>query len=113
MTGREYSIKGVVETGNRLGRTIGVPTANILPDSPDRVLPPLGAYVSEVIVPGCGRLRGVTNIGLRPTIDPELRIPQPIVETHIIDFDDDIYGSEIEVMLLHFLRPERKFYSLD
>lgn len=107
-----YTLDGIVIKGDQIGRTIGFPTANLqlLPPT-DRVLPPYGAYASETLLPD-GRLKqSVTNIGIRPSIEKgktELRI-----ETYILDFDEDIYGKEIEVRLLKFLRPEKKFDSLE
>lgn len=112
MLGHPYTLRGEIETGNRLGRTIGVPTANLAYDT-GIILPPFGAYVSEIDIPGKGVFRGVTNIGLRPSINPSMQTPEPTIETHILDFDDDIYGKNVSLYLLTHLRPEQKFGSLD
>ncbi len=113
MLGRYYTLHGTIVQGNQLGRTIGVPTANLQLNHSGLLLPPYGAYVSEILIPGKGRFRGVTNIGMRPSIDPALRSPLPTVETHILDFDDDIYGAEVALSLLTHIRDEKKFPSLE
>lgn len=111
MLGRFYTLRGKVVRGKQLGRTIGIPTANLLPENADAVLPPFGAYISEVRLPDMPPFRGVTNIGVRPTVD-NATLPAISIETYILDFDADIYDAEIEVSLLHFLRREEKFSSL-
>ncbi len=108
LLGKPYFIEGVVTKGMQLGRTINIPTVNIYPcDS--KLLPPFGVYVSEVMVRG-RLMHGVTNIGTRPTVSNDTIIS---VETNIFDFDEDIYGEQIEVRILHYLRPEMKFDSVD
>ena len=103
-----HSVYGEVVHGNDLGRTIGFPTANIIPEE-DKLLPPYGVYASKVLIDD-KVYYGVTNIGVKPTITDE-KIPG--VETYIIDFSGDIYGKEINVELIHFQRPEMKFQSVD
>jgi riboflavin kinase/FMN adenylyltransferase len=108
MLGRTYSISGEVLRGDALGRQLGFPTANI--DFTGRVLPPNGVYAIHAIV-GQKRHRGVLNIGVRPTLrnpNPELR-----VEAHLLDFEGDLYGHELEVILRRKLREERQFSGLD
>ncbi|MBD5369873.1 MAG: riboflavin biosynthesis protein RibF [Bacteroides sp.] len=108
--GRPYSITGTVVAGDRLGRAIGVPTANIDPPS-ERVLPPYGAYVTRVTMPDGTRRLGLTNIGMRPSVS--LPTPTLRMETFIPDFEGDLYGSRLTLEFLSHLRPERKFASLD
>ena len=101
-------ITGKVVHGNGLGRTVGMPTANLSP-VPGTELPPEGVYASRVYTGGqC--LIGVTNIGRRPTVDRDQRIT---VETNIHDFDRDIYGETLTLEVMYALRPTRKMESLD
>lgn len=104
LLGMPYGIKGTVAHGKRFGRTIGMPTANLLPDQ-DKLLPPDGVYYSEILMEG-ERYEGITNIGYKPTVSTE---GQMGVETYIYGFDGEVYGKEITVRLLRFKRPERKF----
>lgn len=104
LLGAPYSIKGTVAHGKRFGRTIGMPTVNLLPDS-GKLLPPNGVYYSEVWIEG-EKQKGITNIGYKPTVSAE---GQMGVETYIYGFDGEVYGKEITVRLLKFKRPERKF----
>ncbi len=113
LSGKPFSISGKIIKGNQLGRTIAFPTANLLPYNPCQILPPFGAYASEIEIKGIGKFRGVTNIGLRPSIDKSLQTSSPSIETFIINFDKDIYGKEAKLTLLDFLRPEKKFGSLE
>ncbi len=103
--GRPYDLSGTVVTGNQRGRTIGYPTANIEVWS-ERLLPRNGVYATLAYTPqGCWP--SITNIGLRPTFEP--RAPQMRVETHLLDFDGDLYGQPLRIELLHYLRPEKRF----
>lgn len=104
---RPYSICGRVVHGRQLGRQLSMPTLNLLPDE-HKLLPPFGVYMSRVRA-GALEYDGITNIGYKPTVS-ERKIPG--VETYLYDFDDDLYGEYIEVSLLHFERPERKFASV-
>lgn len=108
LLGREYSLNGIVRKGNQLGRTIGVPTCNIV-SSADKLLPPHGVYFTKVILEGQSYY-GVTNVGIKPTVCEKEAVG---VETHILDFEDDVYGKEIEVEFLHYHRPEQKFTDLE
>ena len=108
LIGQSYSVSGVVEHGNRIGRTLGLPTVNLLPEE-EKLLPPCGVYFSKVSVEQ-EVYNGVTNIGYKPTVSNEPRIG---VETYIYDFENDIYGKEITVSLEHFKRPEKKFDGLE
>ncbi len=108
MLGREYSLAGVVQRGDGLGRKLGIPTANI--DAAGLVLPPGGVYAVHCTARGKNH-RAVLNIGYRPTLrNPahELR-----VEAHLLDFEGDLYGLEMETTFVQKLRDERKFPSLE
>lgn len=109
MLGRPYSLEGTVEQGNRLGRTIGFPTANLRPEA-GRLVPANGVYSADAILPGGERRRAVVNIGVRPTVGDNLR---PTVEAHIIGWHGDLYGKELILEFLRHLRDERRFDSLD
>ena len=106
--GDDYSISGIVEHGNHIGHTIGIPTVNILPKE-NKLLPPFGVYRSKVVI-GKREYRGMTNIGRKPTIASDNKIG---VETYIYDFDSDVYGRFIEVKLEKFVRPEMKFSGIE
>ena len=109
LLGRPYEIDGVVVTGNRLGRTIGFPTANMAIDEPLLLIPCGGVYRSSVVVKDVA-YDGMTNIGTRPTVGGSGTLT---VETHIFDFDEMIYGERIRVSFLERIRAERRFPSLD
>lgn len=108
MLGREYALAGLVVAGDRLGRTLGFPTANL--DTTGRVLPPGGVYAIHARALGAHH-RGVLNLGHRPTLNNPA--PQLRVEAHLLDFAGDLYGQEIEVTFVAKLRDEQKFPSLD
>ncbi len=107
MLGRPYGIEGVVTHGQGIGRKFLYPTANL--EVQNRVLPVDGVYVTLTLVGGVWH-RSVTNIGKRPTFGGEL---ESKVETHLIDFDDDLYDQTIRVRVLHRLRGEKKFSGVD
>jgi riboflavin kinase/FMN adenylyltransferase len=107
LLGRPFSLRGPVIRGAERGRTIGFPTANMA-ITPDRALPAFGVYVTRAHLAGKS-YAGATNIGIKPTFDEE----RPSVETYILDFEGDIYGREIRIELLHRLRGEEKFASID
>jgi riboflavin kinase/FMN adenylyltransferase len=106
--GREYTILGTVTKGAQLGRTLGFPTANL--SAHNEQFPPNGVYAVEV-ARGSQSLRGVANIGIRPTL--ENASGERLIEVHLFDFHEDIYGEDLEVTFRRFLRPEKKFPSLD
>ena len=108
MLGYSYELYGVVVAGNRMGRTIGFPTANMQLYEPLKLVPFNGVYAVEVEVLG-GTYKGMCNIGVRPTVDGKTRT----IETHILDFDEDIYGLPLKVRFLKRIRDERKFSSLE
>ena len=109
MLGYRYGLCGVVVAGNRLGRTIGFPTANMQLYEPLKQIPGNGVYAVRVDVLGrrCG---GVCNIGTRPTVGPG---GARTIETHILDFDEDIYGLDLRIEFCARLRDERRFESLE
>ena len=108
MLGYEYGLYGVVVSGNQMGRTIGFPTANMQLYEPLKLVPQNGVYAVEVEVMG-RTYRGMCNIGLRPTVGGTTRT----IETHILDFDQDIYGLPLQLRFLRRIRDERRFPSLD
>ncbi len=107
LTGRYYSFTGEVIHGKKLGRTIQMPTINLLP-SPNKLLPPCGVYYSRILI-GEQLYFGITNIGFNPTVS---QLSAPTVETYIYDFDCDIYGMEVTVQVMAFKRPEIRFQNL-
>ena len=106
--GRAFEIEGRVAAGDRRGRTIGFPTANLWLG--DLVRPRHGVYAVRVGVDGGGTHHGVANLGLRPTFGGD---PEPRLEVHLFDFSGDLYGRRICVALHAFLREERRFDGLD
>jgi riboflavin kinase/FMN adenylyltransferase len=103
LLGRHYRLAGPVVHGFERGRTIGFPTANISV-SADRALPALGVYATYAHVAG-RRWRGATNIGRRPTFDAG----HVSIETHLLDFEGDLYGERMELEIVHRIRPEVAF----
>ena len=109
LLGRPYGLHGVVVAGNKLGRTIGFPTANMKLYEPLMLIPQNGVYSTRVLVEGKW-YNGMTNIGTRPTVSERDSLT---VETHILDFDEMIYGLDITVEFIGRVRDERKFASLE
>ncbi len=108
MLGREYQIGGEVVHGKALGRTIQVPTINVVPDK-QKLLPKRGVYATLTKLDD-RYLPGITNIGCKPTVSNTMELG---AETHLFDFDEDVYGKHVVTSLLHFIRPEIQFDSLD
>ena len=106
--GRNWSITGPVSEGNRLGRTIRFPTANVTLGR--HLEPARGVYAVTARLADGRLVTGVANIGRRPTVNSG---PESRLEAHLFDFAEDIYGQEIAVTLHAFLRPEQKFPGLD
>ncbi|CAH0497955.1 bifunctional riboflavin kinase/FAD synthetase [Novosphingobium sp. CECT 9465] len=104
---RPFAIRGLVQHGDKLGRTINFPTANL--DIGTYLRPRYGIYAVTGRLPDGRILKGAANIGIRPTFDP----PKELLEPHFFDFSGDLYGQEIEVAFHHFLRPEAKYDGLD
>lgn len=106
MLGRPYGIEGEVVEGRKLGRTLSFPTANL--NIVNRVIPADGVYVTASLIDGVWR-QSVTNIGVRPTVGGLDRV----VETHILNFEGDLYGRNLRTRFLHRLRDEKRFNGLD
>ena len=109
-TGRFYSISGLVVKGRQLGRTISFPTANLELDGKYLLPETNGVYITKIKVNN-NIYKSVTNIGYNPTVSDEKN--KKFIETHILDFDEDIYGEKIEIYFYEFLRKEQKFESFD
>ena len=105
--GAPHRISGPVLKGDQRGRTIGFATANL---SLEGILPPaFGVYAITAVLPDGRAVNGVANIGMRPTFEKTV----PILEAHLFDFSEDIYGEHLSVSLHHFLRSEQKFDGID
>lgn len=104
---RPFTIRGTVDHGAKLGRTLGFPTANVALG--DYLRPRYGVYAVRVRVPGGALVDGVANLGIRPMIAP----PLELLEAYLFDWSGDLYGHEVEVELHHFLRPEWRLDGLD
>lgn len=109
MLGYNYSLEGVVVLGNMIGRTIGFPTANMELYEPLKILPADGVYHVKVYL-SSGEYQGICNIGTRPTVGMN---NNRTIETHILDFNEDIYGLDIKIEFLYRIRGEMKFDSLE
>lgn len=108
LLGYDFSIEGKVIEGNRIGRTINSPTINQL--YPENIIMPrFGVYKSVALING-RRMPSVTNIGVKPTVDYK---EKPLAETHILDYDGNLYGRNIRISLLDFIRPEQKFDGIE
>lgn len=107
MLGHPYMIVGKVIQGKMIGRTIGFPTINLVAD-PHRVYPPNGVYATKVKIYSKTYL-GMTNIGFNPTVNGACKM----IETHILGLNENLYGQDVEVDFYHFVRPEKKFESID
>ena len=104
MLGRDYTILGTVKRGAQLGRQLGYPTANL--SAHNEQFPPNGVYVAEARLEGIV-YPGVANLGHRPTI--AVGTAERLLELHLFDLDREIYGQDIEVRFVRYLRPEKKF----
>ena len=107
MLGRPYTLSGTVIHGRKLAHHMGFPTANLDPGK--TITPPDGVWAVRVCCGSHQHLPGVANLGLRPTVNGNIRM----LEVHLFDFSADLYGCEIEVEFVHFLRPEIRFGSLE
>jgi len=107
MLSRDYAIEGVVQRGDRRGRELGYPTANM--ELGDYQRPRYGIYAVRVALDDGNEHPGVASLGVRPTFDP----PTELLEAHLFGFDGDLYDRKIEVALHAFIREEKKFESLD
>jgi riboflavin kinase/FMN adenylyltransferase len=107
MLGREYTILGTVVSGDNLGKKIGFPTANL--SAHNEQFPPNGVYFAQAALDGIV-YPGVINLGYRPTVSRE---HERVLEIHLLDFERDIYGKDLEVRFIRYLRPEKKFESVE
>ena len=108
LLGYPYFVSGMVKHGNKIGRTIGFPTINLIP-SENKLLPAYGVYITKVLINGIV-YQGVTNVGEKPTIEGK----NPVgIETYILDFNQDVYEQEVVVTFIKRIREERKFANLD
>ncbi len=108
LLGEPYSVYGKVVHGNHLGHKIGMPTVNMIPPS-NKLLPKSGVYLSKTIC--CGQVyNSISNIGYKPTVSEERQIG---LETHIYDFQKDIYEENVKVLLLKHMRDEKKFSGVE
>jgi riboflavin kinase/FMN adenylyltransferase len=105
--GRPFAIEGEVIHGDKRGRTIGVPTANV--SMGDYMRPAYGVYATRTRLPDGRMIDGVANLGVRPMFE----IDQPLLEVWLFDFDGDLYGQTIETELVAFLRGEMAFDGLE
>ncbi len=108
LLGRPYALSGTVVKGKQLGRTIGFPTANLHLHESYKLIPGNGVYIIKAHYQGT-TYNAMLNIGVRPTVDGIHRT----IEAHILDFDKEIYGEDLSVELIHYLRPEQKFDGID
>lgn len=104
---RPFTVRGVVQHGDKNGRKLGFPTANV--DLGSYIRPLYGIYAVTGRLPDGRILKGAANIGIRPSFDP----PKELLEPHFFDFSEDLYGQSIDVEFHHFLRGEAKFDSMD
>ena len=107
LLGRPYVVRGMVVVGDKRGRTIGFPTANVLPD-PALAVPARGVYAGHVCV-GKDEYPACINIGVAPTFERQ----ESRVEAHVLDFDGDLYGREIDVSFLERIREEKRFSGVE
>ncbi len=106
--GYDYSLTGIIIEGKQLGRTIGYPTANITIEEDYKLIPNNGVYIAKSVLNG-KTVFGMMNIGTRPTVDGT----KQTIEINFFDFKQDLYGQKITISLLHRMRSEQKFESID
>ena len=109
MLGLPFSVSGNVVHGNQNGRKIGFPTANMSLNADNKFIPQLGVYLCRVNIEA-GQFYGLTNMGYRPTLNKDDGIH---IETHLLDFDGDIYGQIIEIQFIEKIRSEKRFDSFE
>ena len=108
LLGYPYYVSGTVVHGHAIGRKLGIPTLNLIPDD-EKMLPPNGVYLTKTVF-GQEEHYGITNVGVKPTISGE---ELKGIETHLFDYEGDLYGREVTVVFYAFERPERRFESLE
>jgi riboflavin kinase / FMN adenylyltransferase len=109
LLGAPFEMRGIVQHGDKRGRTLGFPTANLVPD-PALAVPDHGIYATRAIVPGMGEWTAATSIGVRPTFVTGRGL---LVEAFLLDFDDDLYGRELRLEFVDRIRGERRFESAE
>src|ERR1700742_4664720 len=109
LLGAPFGMRGVVAHGDKRGRTLGFPTANLVPD-PRLAVPDHGIYACRAVVPGMGEWTAAVSIGVRPTFVTGRGV---LVEAFLLDFDGDLYGRELRLEFLDRIRGERRFESAD
>ncbi len=120
LLGYNYTLTGIVVHGQKRGRTIGFPTANLAIDEPSKLIPNYGVYAGfarllrsensiQPFLQTPNRIPMVLNLGVRPTVDGT----QFVTEAHLLDFSGDLYDQELQLELVEFIRPEKKFESFD
>lgn len=110
MLGYSFSIYGTVRGGQQLGRKLGYPTANLMPNENYKLIPSMGVYACRVLVMG-KQYGGMLNVGVRPTIDNNTE--RPTIEVHILEFNQDIYSEEIEIIFVKKIRDEQRFKDIN
>ena len=109
LLGRNYTLNGVVVRGKGIGHTIGFPTANIQPETPEKIIPKSGVYAVQARTNTSSWMPAILNIGTNPTIGNN----KQTIELHIPNFADNLYGKQLSIQFLRFLRDEKRFASLD
>ena len=109
LLGRDYILNGVVVRGKGIGRTIGFPTANIQPETPEKIIPKSGVYAVQARTNTSSWMPAILNIGTNPTIGNN----EQTIELHIPHFEENLYGKKLSIRFLRFLREEKRFASLN
>lgn len=110
LLGRPYDVAGIVVHGEAIGRSMGFPTANVVPDFPRKMVPANGVYAAKALVDGADRYPAMVNIGVRPTVSCT---GEPTIEAHLVGFEGNLYGHRVMLEFHRFVRNERRFANLD
>lgn len=117
MLGKPFALRGTVSKGHQIGRTLGFPTANIVPVEQEILIPKAGAYAATVLTPDGRKRPAMGNIGYRPTVSDSTDPTGPshilTIEAHIFDYTGYLYDEEVVVEFHHYIRPERRFASTE
>lgn len=109
LLGKNFAVEAIVNEGKKLARTLGFPTIN-LKVKPHIIRPKFGVYKSQIFIPFLNQtFAAITNFGIKPTIDDSA---EPIFESHILNFDQNLYGKKVRIELIDFIREEKKFSSI-
>ena len=109
LLGRGYALNGVVVRGKGIGRTIGFPTANIQPETPEKIIPKSGVYAVQARTSTSSWMPAILNIGTNPTIGNN----QQTIELHIPHFEENLYGQQVSIVFVRYIREERKFLNIN